>query len=208
MNSYTEIYILDLIGTFAFAAYGTHVAIKKEFDIFGIFVAAFLTALGGGTIREFILGNVPFYFYDNNYILAILLGYIFSTGSHKIFDKISRYVLLIDAVGLSTFAFIGAEKAARVGLGAFGIIFLATVTAVGGGLLRDVTIREEPQILRSDFYASPAIFLGIFYALFRRHMDRNILIYSFISITFVLRLLAIHFHFKLWHPWKKNDNEH
>ena len=72
----TEIYVLDLIGTFAFAAYGAHVAIRKGFDIFGIFVAAFLTALGGGTLRELILGNVPFYFHDNNYVFVILVGYI------------------------------------------------------------------------------------------------------------------------------------
>ena len=199
-----EIYILDLIGTFAFAVYGAHVAIEKEFDIFGIFVAAFLTALGGGTLREFILRNIPFYFYDNNYIFVCLAGYAFSIAVGKVFNKINKYVLIIDAIGLSTFAFIGANKADQAGLGAFAIIFLATLTAVGGGLLRDIAIREVPQIFHSDFYASPTIFLGISFAILRNYMHSLILIYCLIFLTFALRLCAIYFRFSLWRPWRKN----
>lgn len=199
----TEIYILDLIGTFAFSVYGAHVAIKKEFDIFGIFVSAFLTAFGGGTLREFILGNIPFYFYDNNYIFVCLAGCAFSIAVYKIFNKISKYVLIVDAIGLSTFAFIGAEKADEAGLGVFAIIFLATMTAVGGGLLRDIAIREVPQILHRDFYASPAIFLGASFAILRNYMHNVILISFLIFLTFALRLCAIHFKFSLWRPWSK-----
>jgi len=201
----TEIYVLDLVGTFAFAAYGAHVAIRKGFDIFGIFVAAFLTALGGGTLRELILGNVPFYFYDSNYIFVILVGYVFSIASYRIFHKISKYVLVIDAIGLSTFAFIGAGKAVEAQLGSFGIIFLATITAVGGGLVRDIAIREVPQIFHRDFYASSAIFLGTFYALLRNYMHNHILIYFLILVTFTLRLCAIHFHINIWRPWSRDN---
>lgn len=198
-----EIYILDIVGTFAFAVYGAHVAIKKEFDIFGIFVSAFLTAFGGGTLREFILGNIPFYFYDNNYIFVCLAGCIFSIAVYKVFNKISRYVLLVDAIGLSTFAFIGAEKADEAGLGVFAIIFLATMTAVGGGLLRDITIREVPQILHRDFYASPAMFLGASFAILREYRHNALFIGFLIFLTFALRLCAIHFRFSLWRPWSK-----
>lgn len=198
-----EIYILDLIGTFAFAVYGAHVAIKKEFDVFGIFVSAFLTAFGGGTLREFILKNIPFYFYDNNYIFVCLAGCVFSIAVYKVFNKISRYVLIVDAIGLSTFAFIGAEKADSAGLGVFAIIFLATITAVGGGLLRDITIREVPQILHRDFYASPAIFLGVYFAILRNYRHNFIFISFLIFLTFMLRLCAIHFKFNLWRPWVK-----
>ncbi len=141
-----EIYFLDLLGTFTFAAYGAYVGQKRLFDIFGIFICAFLTATGGGTIRELILGNMLFYFFDYNYIYAIVLGTIFSICVYRMFDKINRYMLVVDAVGLTTFALIGATKAAEAELGAIAIIFLATITAVGGGLLRDVSIREVPQI--------------------------------------------------------------
>jgi len=112
-------------------------------------------------------------------------------------------VLIVDAIGLSTFAFIGARKADQAGLGAFAIIFLATLTAVGGGLLRDIAIREVPQILHRDFYASPAIFLGVSFAILRSYMDSLLLVYCLIFLTFALRLCAIYFRFSLWRPWRK-----
>jgi len=146
---------------------------------------------------------MPFYFYDNNYIFVCLAGYAFSIAVHKIFNKISKYVLIVDAIGLSTFAFIGAKKADQADLGTFAIIFLATLTAVGGGLLRDIAIREVPQIFHRDFYASPAIFLGVSYAILRDYMDSFILIYCLIFLTFTLRLCAIYFRFSLWRPWRK-----
>ena len=195
-----EIYFLDLLGTFTFAAYGAYVGQRRLFDIFGIFICAFLTATGGGTIRELILGNMLFYFFDYNYFYAIVLGTIFSICVYKMFDKINRYMLLVDAVGLTTFALIGATKAAEAELGAIGIIFLATITAVGGGLLRDVSIREVPQIFYRDFYASPAILLGGMYSIFIGFMDKNICVYALIMCTFLLRLVAIHFKIDLWGP--------
>jgi uncharacterized membrane protein YeiH len=195
-----EIYYLDLLGTFTFAAYGAYVGQGKQFDIFGILICAFLTATGGGTIRELILGNMLFYFFDYNYIYAIILGTIFSICAYKTFDKINRYMLVVDAIGLTTFALIGAAKAAEAELGAAGIIFLATITAVGGGLLRDVSIREVPQIFYRDFYASPAIFLGIMYSIFVDHMDRTTCVYALIAATLILRLAAIHFKIDLWAP--------
>jgi len=202
-----KIYFLDLLGTFTFAAYGAYVAQRKQFDIFGIFTCAFLTALGGGTIRELILGNTLFYFSDYNYIYAIVLGTAFSVLIYRKFEKINRYMLIVDAVGLTTFALIGATKAADAELGAFAVIFLATVTAVGGGLLRDVSIREVPQIFYRDFYASPAIFLGLMYAIFQRSMDRPRCIYALITCTFLLRLAAIYFKINLWAPRRKKPDD-
>lgn len=107
-----EIYILDLLGTFTFAAYGAYIGQRKQFDIFGIFICAFLTATGGGTIRELILGNMLFYFSDYNYVYAIILGAVFSICVYNMFYKINRYMLVVDAIGLTTFALIGATKAA------------------------------------------------------------------------------------------------
>jgi uncharacterized membrane protein YeiH len=202
-----EIYFLDLLGTFTFAAYGAYIGQAKQFDIFGILICAFLTATGGGTIRELILGNMLFYFFDYNYIYAIILGTIFSICVYKTFDKINRYMLVVDAIGLTTFALIGAAKAAEAELGAVGIIFLATITAVGGGLLRDVSIREVPQIFYRDFYASPAIFLGIMYSAFVDHMDRTPRVYALIAATFVLRLAAIRFKINLWAPRRDREKD-
>lgn len=199
-----EIYVLDMAGTFTFAAYGAYVGQRKQFDIFGILLCAFLTALGGGTIRELILGNMLFYFSDYNYVYAILAGTVFSICVYKMFDKINKYMLVVDAVGLATFALIGAAKAAEADLGPVAIIFLATITAVGGGLLRDVSIREVPQILYRDFYASPAIFLGVMYSILGSRMESTVFVYLLVGSTFLLRLAAMYFKIDLWGPRRKH----
>jgi len=200
-----EIYILDLIGTFTFAVYGSYFALKKDFDVLGIFVCAFLTAVGGGTIRELVLGNVPFYFFDNNYFLAIGAAVIFTIFIYRIFSKIRRFALVFDSIGLVTFAFIGASKAEALGLGLMAIVFCATVTAVGGGMLRDIVLGKIPEIMHRDFYASVAILLGVIYGLAEKNMESffwaNLLIFSCLAI----RLAAIFFKINLWKP-KKAEN--
>ena len=198
-----QIYLLDLLGTFTFAFYGAYVGMQKKFDIFGIFVVAFLTAVGGGTIREIMLGHLPAYFTDMHYLGAIVLGIIFSILSFPTFHKINKYALIVDAIGLVTFAFIGASHAYDAGLGAFAVILLATISAVGGGLLRDIAIAETPQIFYKDFYASPAIFLGILYVLCESHITNSAVVYSIIALAFILRLVAIYFKLNLWGPWRK-----
>jgi uncharacterized membrane protein YeiH len=200
-----EIYILDLLGTLTFSFYGAYVGIRRKFDIFGIFVVAFLTAVGGGTIREIILGHLPAYFSDMNYLIAVVLGIIFSILLYKAFSKVNKYALIVDAIGLSTFAFIGASSAHSAGLGAFAIILLATISAVGGGLLRDIAIAETPQIFYKDFYASPAIFLGILYVLCIPFITHSIVVYGIILLALAVRLIAIYFKINLWGPWRKPE---
>ena len=197
-----EIYILDLIGTFAFAIYGSYFALNKNFDIFGISVCAFLTAVGGGTIREIILNNVPFYFYDMNYILAIILGILTTILIYSKFHKIKFFALFFDSVGLVTFAFIGASKASEIGLGVFAITFLATITAVGGGVIRDLILNEIPKIMHYDFYASVALLLGLIYGLSGDKME-NIFWANLLIITcLIVRLFVIFYKVNLWRPIK------
>ena len=198
-----EIYVLDLLGTFAFSVYGAFLALKKKLDLFGIFVCAFLTALGGGTIREIILNNHPFYFFDYLYLVMIILGVAFSLFTFFIFHKINKYMLLLDAVGIVTFAFVGAQKAAEANLGGFAIVFLATVTAVGGGILRDIFINEVPQIFYKDLYATPAIILGFFYFLLLEYISNPFVAYSLLFITFLIRVYAIYYKINLWSPLKR-----
>lgn len=198
-----EIYILDLLGTFTFAFYGAYVGMRRKFDIFGIFVVAFLTAVGGGTLRELFFNHYPAYFSDMHYLGAIILGIIFSIIFYPAFSKINKYALAVDGVGLVTFAFIGANSAYEAGLGAFAIILLGTITAVGGGLLRDIAISETPQIFYKDMYATPAILLGILYVLCESVIQNPLVVYGIILIALALRLCAIYFKIDLWGPWRK-----
>ncbi len=197
-----EIYILDLLGTATFAFYGSYVGIRRKFDIFGIAITGFLTAVGGGTVRAILLNKLPSYFTDMHYIIAIFLGILLSVITYPLFSKINKYALIVDAVGLVTFAFLGATVAHDAGLGAFGIIILATITAIGGGLLRDIAIAETPQIFYQDFYASPAIFLGVLYVIFLPWIDMRVVTYAILLAAFLLRLTAIYFNIHLWGPWR------
>ena len=195
-----ELYILDIIGTFAFAMYGSYFALEKKFDILGISVAAFLTAFGGGTIREILLNNIPFYLYDMNYIIAIIVAIIFTIFIFKKFDKIQQFALFIDSIGLVTFAFIGASKASEFGFGIFGITFFAAINAVGGGALRDVVLNKIPQIMYYDCYASIAILLGITYSLLNEYMINTWWANGVIGIFLCIRLLSIVYKVNLWKP--------
>lgn len=200
----TDIYILDLLGTFTFAFYGAYVGLRRKFDIFGIAVTAFLTAIGGGTLRELLLNQLPDYFKDWHYSAVIAAGIVTACLLFSLFAKINKYVLIVDAIGLVTFAFIGAIHALESSLGTFGIVLLATISAVGGGLLRDIAIAETPQILYRDFYASPAILLGLLCAIFKGSLSDPLVVYAILTAAFAARLAALYFKINLWGPYRKN----
>ncbi len=196
----SEILILDFIGTFAFASYGSYFAIKKDFDIFGIFTCAFLTALGGGTIREIILGHVPFYFFDLRYVLMVVAGILFSVVMFRQFEKINTQMLMLDGVGLVVFALIGASKAFDARLGLFGVVFFATITAIGGGVIRDMVMNETPEIMHRDFYASVAIILGLVFWLGRGFAENLFFIVFLMALCLFIRFIAIYKKINLWKP--------
>lgn len=194
--------LFDYTGTFAFAAFGAYLAERKGYDIFGVIAIAFVSALGGGTLREVLFNNLPVYFYEYGYWLAVLSGAAFAVVFYKKFPQLHRFMLAIDAVGLVTFAFIGAGRAAEVGLGFFAIVTCAVLTAVGGGILRDVLMRETPIIFYHDFYATPAFVVAVGYFFFEPYMSASRVVYPFLSGIFILRLLSIRFGFRLWKPNK------
>ena len=201
-----EIYLLDLLWTFAFSVYGSYLAIKKWFDLFWIFVAAFLTAVWWSTIREIMLNHIPYYFYDYNYLLVICLWVLFTLLVYNHFDKIKSHYLLVDAIGLVTFAFIGAQKAIQMGLWIFPVVFLATVTAVWWWILRDIILDEKPQVLYQDFYATVAILEWFVFAIFRDFIS-NLIFVNLVLIFFVLfRIFIIIRWYNLWKPKIEKEN--
>ena len=195
-----QLYILDIIGSFAFAVYGSYFAMKKDFDIFGIFVAAFLSALGGGTLREMILGNVPFYFFDMNYVLAIVAAIACTIALRHAFHRLKPVAIILDSVGLVTFAFIGASKGAQMELGIFAIVFLATITAVGGGVMRDILLNKVPRIMRYDCYTVVAMMIGLVYGLFPQTMSSVLWANALMLAGLAIRFVVIAYNINLWRP--------
>lgn len=192
--------LLDYLGVFAFAAFGAYLAIRKAYDIFGVIAVAFISALGGGTLREMLLGDFPLYLIRYQYWLIVLAGAAFAVIFFKRFRSIQNWMLGIDAVGLVTFAFLGAARAHEEGFGISAALFFAVVTAVGGGILRDVVMRETPLIFYEDLYATIALFVGAAYALLRTFMDDSISVYTLLLVAFLFRLAAIRFKIRLWKP--------
>ena len=196
----SPLFVFDILGTFAFAVYGAYVAQRKGFDVFGVAVCAFVSAVGGSTLRDGLFQRLPVYFFDSTYVIAILIGIVFSILVFHQFEKVQKFMLWIDALGLVTFAFIGATKAFGFGLGLLGVILFAVVSAVGGGIIRDLMVGEVPQIFYQDFYATPAIILGIIYVLLQPWVYHWYVAYGIIVVVFILRLLAIKFRLQLWKP--------
>lgn len=194
------LFLFDLLGTSAFAAYGSYLAAHKQFDLFGIFVCACVSAFAGGTIRSLFLNQLPIYFTDGRYFLAVLIGILFSLLLFQHFARIQRFMLAIDALGLVTFALLGASLALDHGLGLIGALLFAVLSAVGGGVCCDLLLREIPRIFYRDFYATPAALVGLFLFLFRADRHTPLVIYSILLSSFCLRLLAIKWRLELWKP--------
>ncbi|MFD0024869.1 trimeric intracellular cation channel family protein [Streptomyces sp. NPDC058382] len=188
---------LDIVGIFVFAISGALLAVRKNFDVFGIAVLAEVTALGGGLFRDLIIGAVPpAAFTDLGYFTTPLLaaGLVFFLHPHV--ERIQAGVNVFDAAGLGLFCVTGTVKAYDYGLGLTSSAALGLATAVGGGVLRDVLANEVPSLLRwdRDLYAVPAIVGAVMTVLCIRFGALNAFTSGGAVITaFVLRLLALRY---------------
>jgi uncharacterized membrane protein YeiH len=184
--------VLDFIGTFAFAVFGAHKAIQKQFDLFGIFICAISTALGGGMIREMMLGNSPVFLHNYTYVYIVLLGVVFALAIRRMFRKFEPIMLVIDAVGLSVFAFIGAQRADASGLGVGAMVCFAVLTAAGGGVISDLLTQRKPSIFYRDFYATPAMLGGVGYWVLRPQIHDPMAIILLLIGICSLRLVKVY----------------
>jgi len=152
--------ILDLIGIFAFAVSGALMAIRRDFDLVGIAILAVVTGLGGGIIRDLVLGDTPPPAFTRwEYLVVALVAAAVTSLAHPLVGRLSRSLLLFDAAGLGLFCVAGTEKALDHGLAPVAAACLGVTTAAGGGVLRDVIAREVPALVRADseLYALPAV---------------------------------------------------
>lgn len=194
--------VLDLVGVFAFALFGAHKALQACFDLFGIVFCAAMTALGGGTIRELLLNSTPVYLYNMNYVWVVLLGVASAIITYSYFSKMERYVVVLDAIGIAVFAYIGAFRADVAQLGLFPMILFAVLTACGGGIISDLISGHRPEALYRDFYPLAAIALAIGYFFVRPDTHEPTAL-ALIALAFVIRLISLHYKWRLWSPNKR-----
>lgn len=197
---HTVYYALELLGTFAFAISGAAAAKERRLDLFGIFAIAFTVACGGGIVRDVCIGAIPPAGLTTWYYLATAaLATATAIGLYPTVQKLNRPVLLFDAAGLSLFAVSGTQKVLSYGVSAQAAVILGVITAVGGGVLRDILLGRVPVILEKEIYASAALVASLIVAaggrLFGLSSDAAAL--TALAVCFALRLLSLHFHWNL-----------
>src|SRR3954470_22918550 len=153
----TLILALNLAGTFVFGLSGGLAAVRARLDLFGVVVLSAVVGLAGGIIRDLLIGVPPATFRDWRYLAAAGAAGLICFFARPALERIQRSVLVFDALGLGLFCVTGASKALDFGVGPLPAILLGAITGVGGGILRDVLLREVPTVLRHELYAIPAL---------------------------------------------------
>lgn len=190
----------EYIGIIAFALSGFWVGIEEKLDLLGIFIVSFLTALGGGIIRDVIVNLMPYsfmhYFPTILVILVICSAILFKLHKNLEFQK-RKIFIISDSIGLVSFSITGAMVGLQSGLNFFGVIFLSLITAVGGGILRDIMLNRLPMILKEQIYATISLLLGALIFMIDKFYGLNFFIITILFLFgLTLRLVA---YFRDWH---------
>ncbi|MGC9143811.1 trimeric intracellular cation channel family protein [Hydrogenobaculum sp.] len=190
---------INLLGIVAFSISGSLKAIKEGLDLLGITVLAITTALGGGILRDVIINTVPIAFKSKENMIFAILGLLIGISIYK-FEGIesSMLILIPDAVGLSAFSATGAMIAYKADVNVFGIVILATLTGVGGGVISDILLGKVPSVLKDDFYASCSI-IGALLFYITIILSKNITLSAVVCVVsvFIVRILAIILNWRL-----------
>lgn len=190
----TFLYALDLLGTAAFAASGALAGIRREMDIFGVLMLGLVTATGGGTLRDLLLGDTPpFIFKDETYLYLSVVVSLAVFILHRRLDFLQHPLIYFDAVGLGTFVVIGTGKAISFKLGFFGAVMMGVITATAGGMIRDLLSNRIPMVLQKEVYASACLAGGALLYLLHQYtgLPPSWSLLAAASTVIVLRLLAV-----------------
>ena len=192
---------VDLGATFVFSITGAISAIRKHYDPVGLFFLAMACALGGALIRDglFIQQGPPAVMKDGRYLLMVVAGCLVAWLFHRQVRRLDKPFLLLDALGTGAYGVFGASKAYEAGLAVAACLFVGTLTAVGGGVIRDVLVREEPLVFKPGQFYLLAAFAGVgAFALAGDFLALPLLLAAGIGIgvTFLIRFLSIHFGWK------------
>ena len=199
------IYTLDILGTFAFAISGALVASDKNFDLFGVLIIAFVTAVGGGMLRDVLINAHPInWIGDLNYVWTILVAVITTFLFKSKILPLSKTMFLFDSIGLGVFTLLGLQKGLTYELHPIVALIMGMISAVFGGVLRDILTNKVPLIFEKEIYASACLLGGLSYlSLDALHLNNNINFIISATIIFIIRWVAVKYHLQL--PKIKDD---
>ncbi len=196
---------IDILGTVAFAISGVLVAMEKRLDLFGVVIIAFVTSIGGGTLRDLLIGNTPVvWMRDLTYVATILITVIIGVIFVNQLKYFRKSLFLFDTIGIGLYTMLGIEKGLQADLSPIICIALGTMTASFGGVIRDILCNEIPVIFRKEIYATACILGGASYFLFTQFPVKEDYAYvAAICIVISLRLVAVKFRIRLPNIYKK-----
>ena len=187
------IYALDLIGTMVFAISGVLTAIHNKFDVVGSLIIGIVTAVGGGTLRDILIGETPVgWMKDANYLWVILIALILAYAFRTNIKRFRKGMFLFDTIGIGLFTILGLQKTLGVGLSPVIAVMMGTVSAVFGGVIRDVLTGVVPLIFRAEIYATACVIGGVTFLLLETifpHETINVVVSM--MVVFFIRFLAV-----------------
>jgi uncharacterized membrane protein YeiH len=200
------LFIIDILGTLAFAVSGAFLAMQKKLDPFGVLVLSFVTAIGGGTLRDIMIGNLPVSWLRNETATIVIFAAAVTTMLFGHYLKqFTTTLFLFDALGLGLFTIIGIELAMEKNFSIGVCIALGTITACFGGVLRDVLLNNVPLLFRRELYAMACIAGGLLYFLLKRiDLDENISKAICIVVIVAIRVFAVRYKLSLPQFYKRN----
>jgi uncharacterized membrane protein YeiH len=193
-------YYIDLLGTLVFAISGALAASDKNMykDIFGVTFTGFVTAVGGGTLRDMILGVRPTWVVDGNYLIAITIGVLFAIAFKYYIIKFRRTFFLFDTIGIALYTVVGVQKSLAFEVSPLAAIIMGMFSAVMGGVIRDTLINEIPLIFKKEIYATACLSgAAIFVVLKLLKVDDNINSFVSVFIIIFIRVISVKYHLTL-----------
>ena len=201
------IYAIDLMGTMVFAISGAMAGHRKGIDIFGATFMAFVTAIGGGSLRDVFLNVRPIWVEDGNYLIAIFIGVFISAIANKQLYNLAKTLTLFDAIGIGFFTVVGTQKSLDYESSAIAAIMLGMFSAALGGVIRDVLINETPLILRKEIYASACLSGALLFVILHKfNIDSGWNAFISASLVFLIRIISVRFNLSLPTVEKEDEN--
>lgn len=197
-------FTIDILGTIAFAISGVLIAMNKKMDFFGILIIAFVTAIGGGTLRDILLGQTPVTWMTNMaYAYVILISTLAAILLKNKINYLRTSLFLFDTIGIGLYTIVGVEKGISAGLHPIICVALGTISACFGGVIRDILCNEIPVIFRKEIYATACIIGGFAYFLLKQFPLANDFVFIISGLVVILiRLIAVKFKISLPNLYK------
>jgi uncharacterized membrane protein YeiH len=188
-------YVIEILGTVSFAISGSFAAMQKRLDPFGVLIIAFVTSIGGGTVRDLLLGDTPVaWMRDVNYCLLILITSLLTIFFKTQIKKFKITLFLFDSLGLGLFTLVGVQKGIVFGLDPGICVALGTITGCFGGIIRDTLLNTIPLIFRKEIYATACILGGVLYfALLYLNLKADFAKIIVIAFIFTLRIIVVRY---------------